>query len=60
MYITEKVEKDREIPEETSTSQLQKKKKVKQPKWPMGPMLNSSFLSYEAAKSIATPPWMGC
>ena len=27
MYITEKVEKDREIPEETSTSQLQKKKK---------------------------------
>lgn len=29
MYITEKVEKDREIPEETSTSQLQKKKKKK-------------------------------
>ena len=26
MYITEKVEKDREIPEETSISQLQKKK----------------------------------
>ena len=45
MYITEKVEKDREIPEETSTSQLQKKKKkVKRPKWPMGPVLNSSFL----------------
>lgn len=29
MYITEKVEKDREIPEETSTSQLEKKKKSK-------------------------------
>ena len=29
MYITEKVEKDREIPEETSTSQLQKEKKSK-------------------------------
>ena len=44
MYITEKVEQDREIPEETSISQLQKKKKVKRPKWPMGPVLNSSFL----------------
>ena len=32
MYITEKVEKDREIPEETPVFQLQKKKKVKQPK----------------------------
>lgn len=29
MYINEKVEKDREIPEETSISQLQKKKKFK-------------------------------
>ena len=44
MYITEKVEKDREIPEETSVFQLQKKKKVKRPKWPTGPVLNSSFL----------------
>ena len=29
MYITEKVEKDRKIPEETSVFQLQKKKKSK-------------------------------